>query len=253
GTSPYIFPIARGCSSSTSGDPGGAPKTCSPTSTSGSPPIPSGSPRRSKSTPPPGGRSNTVPVAIITGAGGLIGSEAVDHFIGQGFDVVGIENDLRPRFFGPESSPSHVTQRLVDEHDSFKWENVDIRDAAEIERIFREHAGSIELVIHTAAQPSHDWAASEPQTDFGVNANGTLNLLEAARAHAIDAPFIFTSTNKVYGDTPNRLPLRSLEKRLELPEEHPYYKGNDTPMSIDLSPPPLFGVSKAAADLLVQE
>jgi CDP-paratose 2-epimerase len=194
-----------------------------------------------------------VPVAIITGAGGLIGSEAVDHFIGQGFDVVGIENDMRARFFGPESSTSHVTQRLVEEHKSFKWENVDIRDAAEIMRIFKEHAGSIELVIHTAAQPSHDWAASEPQTDFGVNANGTLNLLEAARAHAIDAPFIFTSTNKVYGDTPNRLPLLSLEKRLELPEDHPYYKGIDTSMSIDVSTHSLFGVSKAAADLLVQE
>jgi CDP-paratose 2-epimerase len=194
-----------------------------------------------------------VPVAIITGAGGLIGSEAVDHFIAQGFDVVGIENDMRARFFGPESSTSHVTQRLVEEYDSFKWENVDIRDAAEIERIFRDHAGQIELVIHTAAQPSHDWAASEPQTDFGVNANGTLNLLEAARAHAIDAPFIFTSTNKVYGDTPNRLPLLSLEKRLELPEDHPYYKGIDTSMSIDVSTHSLFGVSKAAADLLVQE
>ena len=194
-----------------------------------------------------------MPVAIITGAGGLIGSEAVDHFIAQGFDVVGIENDMRARFFGPESSTSHVTQRLVAEHDSFKWENVDIRDAAEIERIFREHAGQIELVIHTAAQPSHDWAASEPQTDFGVNANGTLNMLEAARAHAIDAPFIFTSTNKVYGDTPNRLPLVSLEKRLELPEDHPYYKGIDTSMSIDTSTHSLFGVSKCAADLLVQE
>jgi CDP-paratose 2-epimerase len=195
-----------------------------------------------------------VPVAIITGAGGLIGSEAVDHFIGQGFDVVGIENDMRARFFGPESSTSHVTQRLVDEYESsFKWENVDIRDAAEIMRIFAEHAGQIELVIHTAAQPSHDWAASEPQTDFGVNANGTLNLLEAARAHAIDAPFIFTSTNKVYGDTPNRLPLLDLEKRLELPEDHPYYKGIDTSMSIDVATHSLFGVSKAAADLLVQE
>jgi CDP-paratose 2-epimerase len=194
-----------------------------------------------------------VPVAIITGAGGLIGSEAVDHFIAQGFDVVGIENDMRARFFGPESSTSHVTQRLVGEYANFKWENVDIRDAAEIMRIFQEHAGSIELVIHTAAQPSHDWAASEPQTDFGVNANGTLNLLEAARAHAIDAPFIFTSTNKVYGDTPNRLPLQSLEKRLELPEDHPYYKGIDTSMSIDVSTHSLFGVSKAAADLLVQE
>src|SRR5919112_1110010 len=195
-----------------------------------------------------------MPVAIITGAGGLIGSEAVDHFVSQGFDVVGIENDMRARFFGAESSTSHVTQRLVEAYPKeFRWENADIRDAEAIERIFREHAGQIELVVHTAAQPSHDWAASEPQTDFGVNANGTLNLLEAARAHCPDAPFVHCSTNKVYGDTPNRLPLQSLEKRLELPEDHHYYKGIDTSMSIDSSTHSLFGVSKAAADLLVQE
>jgi CDP-paratose 2-epimerase len=194
-----------------------------------------------------------MPVAIITGAGGLIGSEAVGHFVGEGFDVVGIENDMRARFFGPESSTSHVTERLVERHPEFRWENVDIRDAEAIERIFREHAGQIGLVVHTAAQPSHDWAASDPQTDFGVNANGTLNLLEAARARCPDAPFVFCSTNKVYGDTPNRLPLQSLEKRLELPQDHPYFKGIDTSMSIDASTHSLFGVSKAAADLLVQE
>jgi CDP-paratose 2-epimerase len=195
-----------------------------------------------------------MPVAIITGAGGLIGSEAVDHFVAQGFDVVGIENDMRARFFGPESSTSHVTQRLIEAYPKeFRWENADIRDAAEIERIFREHAGQIELVVHTAAQPSHDWAASEPQTDFGVNANGTLNMLEAARVHSPDAPFVHCSTNKVYGDTPNRLPLQSLEKRLELPEDHQYFKGIDTSMTIDNSTHSLFGVSKAAADLLVQE
>jgi CDP-paratose 2-epimerase len=195
-----------------------------------------------------------MPVAIITGAGGLIGSEAVDHFVAQGFDVVGIENDMRARFFGPESSTSHVTQRLIEAYPKeFRWENADIRDAEAIERIFREHAGQIELVVHTAAQPSHDWAASEPQTDFGVNANGTLNLLEAARAHCPDAPFVHCSTNKVYGDTPNRLPLQNLEKRFELPEDHQYYKGIDTTMSIDHSTHSLFGVSKAAADLLVQE
>ncbi len=194
-----------------------------------------------------------MPVAIITGAGGLIGSEAVEHFVAEGFDVVGIENDMRAQFFGPESSTSHVTERLVAEHPEFRWENADIRDAGAIDRIFREYAGAIELVIHTAAQPSHDWAASEPQTDFGVNANGTLNLLEAARAHCAEAPFIFCSTNKVYGDTPNRLPLESLEKRLELPESHDYYEGIDTSMSIDTSTHSLFGVSKAAADLLVQE
>src|SRR5437868_2864329 len=193
-----------------------------------------------------------MPVAIITGAGGLIGSEAVDHFVSEGFDVIGIENDMRARFFGPESSTSHVTERLVAELPEFRVENVDIRDTEGVERIFRD-AGQIELVVHTAAQPSHDWAASEPQTDFGVNANGTLNLLEAARAHAPEAPFVFCSTNKVYGDTPNRLPLISQEKRLELPEDHPYYKGIDTSMSIDSSTHSLFGVSKAAADLLVQE
>ncbi len=194
-----------------------------------------------------------MPVAIITGAGGLIGSEAVEHFIAEGFDVVGIENDMRASFFGPESSTSHVTQRLVADHPEFRWENTDIRDRDVIDRIFREHAGKIELVIHTAAQPSHDWAASEPQTDFSVNANGTLNLLEATRAHASEATFIFCSTNKVYGDTPNRLPLEELEMRLELPESHPYYKGIDASMSIDASTHSLFGVSKAAADLLVQE
>ncbi len=195
-----------------------------------------------------------MPVAIITGSGGLIGSEAVDHFVSQGFDVVGIENDMRARFFGPESSTSHVTRRLVEAYPSaFRWENADIRDAETVEGIFRRHAGAIELVVHTAAQPSHDWAASEPQTDFGVNANGTLNLLEAARAHCPDAPFVFCSTNKVYGDTPNRLPLQDLEKRLELPEDHEYFKGIDTSMSIDSSTHSLFGVSKCAADLLVQE
>ena len=195
-----------------------------------------------------------MPVAIITGAGGLIGSEAVEHFIGEGFDVVGIENDMRAQFFGPESSTSHVTERLVSAYPSeFRWKNADIRDAETIDRIFRENAAQIELVVHTAAQPSHDWAASEPQTDFGVNANGTLNLLEAARAHCPQAPFVFCSTNKVYGDTPNRLPLEDLEKRLELPESHPYFGGIDTSMSIDSSTHSLFGVSKAAADLLVQE
>jgi len=195
-----------------------------------------------------------MPVAIVTGAGGLIGSEAVDHFVAEGFDVVGIENDMRARFFGPESSTAHVTERLVESHPAqFRWEDADIRDRDAVERIFAAHAGRIELVVHTAAQPSHDWAASDPQTDFGVNANGTLNLLEAARAHALEAPFVFCSTNKVYGDTPNRLPLESLEKRLELPESHPYFKGIDTSMSIDSSTHSLFGVSKAAADLLVQE
>lgn len=192
-------------------------------------------------------------VAIVTGSGGLIGSEAVGHFVRQGFDVVGIENDMRASFFGPEASTAHVTETLIERHAEFRCESADIRDRDAVERIFREHAGKIELIVHTAAQPSHDWAASDPQTDFGVNANGTLNLLEAARAHAADASFVFCSTNKVYGDTPNRLPLEDLEKRLELPQSHRYHRGIDTSMSIDASTHSLFGVSKAAADLLVQE
>ncbi|HWM63366.1 MAG TPA: NAD-dependent epimerase/dehydratase family protein [Solirubrobacterales bacterium] len=194
-----------------------------------------------------------MPVAIVTGSGGLIGSEAVGHFVREGYDVVGIENDMRAQFFGAEASTAHVTARLVEAHPEFRSESADIRDRDAVERVFAEHGRAIELVIHTAAQPSHDWAASDPQTDFGVNANGTLNLLEATRAHCPEATFVFCSTNKVYGDTPNFLPLEEGELRLELPESHRYYKGIDTSMSIDSCTHSLFGVSKAAADLLVQE
>src|ERR1044072_4599592 len=107
-----------------------------------------------------------MPVAIITGSGGLIGSEAGEHFLAEGFDFIGIQTDMRARFFGPESATEHVAERLVAEHPSFRWENADIRDSEAIDRVFREHAGQIELVIHTAAQPSHDWAASDAQTDI---------------------------------------------------------------------------------------
>jgi CDP-paratose 2-epimerase len=194
-----------------------------------------------------------MPVAIVTGSGGLIGSESVRHFVEAGYDVVGIENDMRSAFFGDSASTRAVTQRLVETHPEFRWLDLDVRDTAGVERIFAEHGGQIELVVHTAAQPSHDWAASAPQVDFGVNANGTLNLLEATRMHAPDASFVFTSTNKVYGDTPNRLPLVELATRLELPPDHEYYDGIDTSMTIDASTHSLFGVSKAAADLMVQE
>jgi CDP-paratose 2-epimerase len=193
-----------------------------------------------------------VPTAIITGSGGLIGSESVQHFVEAGFDVIGLENDMRAQFFGASASTRPVTERLQERYPEFRSVELDIRDADGVERVFAE-ATDLELVIHTAAQPSHDWAASDPQTDFGVNANGTLNLLEATRSHAPEAPFVFCSTNKVYGDTPNFLPLVELETRLELPEDHPYYRGIDTTMSIDSSMHSLFGVSKAAADLMVQE
>src|SRR5581483_1399078 len=195
-----------------------------------------------------------MPTAIVTGSGGLIGSESVQHFVEAGYEVIGLENDMRARFFGPSASTAHTTERLIRSHgSSFRSLEIDIRDACAVERVFAQAAGSLEVVIHTAAQPSHDWAASDPQTDFTVNANGTLNLLEATRKHAPDATFIFCSTNKVYGDLPNPLPLIDAGDRLELPEGPRYARRIDTSMSIDCSTHSLFGVSKAAADLLVQE
>ena len=191
---------------------------------------------------------------IVTGSGGLIGSESVRHFVAAGYDVVGLENDMRAQFFGPSASTRSSTERLQDEFpDAFRSVEVDIRDAAGVDRVFAEVASDLELIVHTAAQPSHDWAASDPHTDFTVNANGTLNLLQATRERKPEATFVFCSTNKVYGDTPNTLPLVETETRLELPAAHRWYGGIDTTMSIDASTHSLFGVSKAAADLLVQE
>jgi CDP-paratose 2-epimerase len=195
-----------------------------------------------------------VPVAIITGSGGLIGSESVRHFVERGFEVIGLENDMRARFFGPTASTVATTKRLLDDfRGAFRSLELDIRDRDAIERIFAANGKRITVVIHSAAQPSHDWAASDPQMDFGVNANGTLNLLEATRSHCPEAPFVFCSTNKVYGDRPNFLPLEMIGDRLDLPTDHRYWQGIDTTMSIDNSTHSLFGVSKVAGDLLVQE
>jgi CDP-paratose 2-epimerase len=194
-----------------------------------------------------------MPSAVITGSGGLIGSEAVARFARAGFDVIGIENDMRARFFGPDASTARTTQRLLDEYSTFSSVELDIRDREGIDRLFAQHADDLELIVHAAAQPSHDWAASDPHTDFGVNATGTLNLLQAARHRRPDASFIFLSTNKVYGDRPNRLPLEDRGERLDLPEEHQWHRGIDSSMSIDGCMHSLFGVSKAAADLMVQE
>ncbi len=192
-------------------------------------------------------------VAIVTGAGGLVGAAAVRRLVEAGFDVIGFENDTRARLFGPEASTAPTARRLADEYSEFQWLDTDIRDAEQVERAFAEHGAAIEVVVHAAAQPSHDWAAREPHTDFSINATATLNLLESTRRHAPDASFAFISTNKVYGDLANQLPLEELETRLELPADHPYHPGIDTSMSIDRSTHSLFGVSKAAADLLVQE
>lgn len=161
---------------------------------------------------------------------------------------------MRARFFGPEASTARTTQRLLSEFpDAFRSLPLDIRDADGVLRVVRKHAKQLALVVHAAAQPSHDWAASDAQTDFGVNANGTMNLLEAVRHNTPDATFIFMSTNKVYGDHPNRLPLFETETRLELAEDHEYHDGIDTSMPIDHCTHSLFGVSKVAADLMVQE
>jgi CDP-paratose 2-epimerase len=194
-----------------------------------------------------------MPIAVVSGSGGLIGSEAVRYFAEAGFDVLGIENDMRAYFFGPEASTAHVTAALEEELDTFQSLDLDLRDAAGVEDVLARNAREIEVIVHAAAQPSHDWAATEPLTDFGINANGTLHLLEAMRKHAPDASFIFCSTNKVYGDRPNFLPLVETPTRLELPEDHQWFDGIDLEMPIDLCTHSLFGVSKAAADLLVQE
>lgn len=193
-------------------------------------------------------------VAIITGSSGLIGSESVLAFAARGLDVVGIDNDMRRYFFGPEASTRPVSDRLKAACPHFREEAVDIRDEAALDRIFSRYGRNIAVVVHTAAQPSHDWAAREPKTDFSINAVGTLNLLEATRQHCPDAVFLFTSTNKVYGDAPNRLPLVEQATRWELDPSHPYYEhGIDESMSIDQCLHSLFGASKVAADVLVQE
>ena len=192
--------------------------------------------------------------AVITGSSGLIGSEAVRFFCDKGFNVVGIDNDMRKYFFGDDASTKRVESELIINYRNFTAKSADIRDFSAVSDIFRDLGSDIELVIHTAAQPSHDWAAREPFTDFGVNANGTLNMLEATRQFCPDAVFIFTSTNKVYGDNPNSLPLIELDTRWEIDAGHPYFlRGIDETMSIDHCKHSLFGASKVAADIMVQE
>ncbi len=193
-------------------------------------------------------------VVVVTGSAGLVGSEAARYFARKGMDVVGVDNDMRRTFFGPEASTVWQRRSLEEELGArYRHVDRDIRDAPAMEALFREYGAAIELVIHAAAQPSHDWAASDPATDFTVNANGTLALLEAVRGHAPEAVFVFCSTNKVYGDTPNRLPLVERETRWEVDPSHPWAGGIPEEMSVDRTLHSLFGVSKLAADALVQE
>ncbi len=192
-------------------------------------------------------------VALISGSTGLVGSEAVTYFADQGFHVVGIDNDMRRYFFGQDASTHWVRDELLERFDNYSHWDVDMRDEQAMAEIFQGYGSDISLIIHTAAQPSHDWAATEPFTDFTVNANGTLVLLECTRRFCDGAVFIFTSTNKVYGDTPNHLPLIEQETRWEIDPLHPFQEGIDETMSIDQSKHSLFGASKVAADVLVQE
>jgi CDP-paratose 2-epimerase len=192
-------------------------------------------------------------VAIITGAAGLIGSEAARHFSRKGMDIVGIDNDMRSIFFGEEASTSWMSVHLASNLLNYTHHAADVRSHDEVFNIFKKYRSDIKLVIHAAAQPSHDWAAREPLTDFRVNAMGTLTLLEATRLYCPNAVFIFTSTNKVYGDTPNQLPLSELEARWEIDPAHAYVAGIDEEMSIDRCMHSVFGASKAAADIMVQE
>lgn len=193
-------------------------------------------------------------VAVITGSAGLIGSEAVRHFAAKGMDIAGLDNDMRKYFFGAEASTEWMGQQLAASVPNYRHHAIDVRDQQAVFDLFRRFGRSISLVIHAAAQPSHDWAAREPLTDFTINANGTLNMLEATRQFCPDAVFIFTSTNKVYGDAPNSLPLLEQETRWEVQESHSFAaRGISESMSIDHSMHSIFGASKVAADVMTQE
>jgi CDP-paratose 2-epimerase len=193
-------------------------------------------------------------IAIVTGSAGLIGSAAVQLFAAEGFGVVGIDNDLRAAFFGREASTAWKRRELQSVVDGYRHHEIDVRDADALAAVFSTYGQDIGCVIHAAAQPSHDWAARDPVTDFDVNARSTLLLLEQTRKRCPDACFVFMSTNKVYGDRPNALPLLERETRWELDPSHPLYEhGIDETMPVDASQHSLFGASKLAADILVQE
>lgn len=191
--------------------------------------------------------------ALITGSAGLIGSESVKFLAQKNYQIIGIDNNMREYFFGQEGSTKWNTEQLFQKYPKqYTHYNIDIRNQDEIEKIFQKH--NFDLIIHTAAQPSHDWAVKEPITDFTINALGTLILLENYRKYSPKATFVFTSTNKVYGDTPNKLPLIELEKRYELDPKHHFAKeGINESMSIDNSKHSIFGASKVSADIMVQE
>ncbi len=193
-------------------------------------------------------------VAVITGAYGLVGSESCEFFHTKGLEVIGIDNNYRKYFFGSKASNEKNADILRRRLKKFRDYNLDIRSLEGIKKIFKKYGKNISVIIHAASQPSHEWSAREPITDFKINANGTLNLLEATRKYSPQANFVFISTNKVYGDTPNRLPLIEQESRWEIKKSNKYYKfGIDEIMSLDKTIHTPFGVSKLAADMMTQE
>ena len=191
-------------------------------------------------------------LAIITGSTGLVGSEAVNFFCDKGFDVIGIDNDLRKFFFGSDASTAFI-KKIIKKNKKYIHHNLDIRNSNDIERIFKKYKKKISLIIHCAAQPSHDYGKKFPKLDFDVNAYGTLNLLELTRKYCSEAVFIFMSTNKVYGDNPNKLKFIEKKERWELSKNNPYFNGIGESFSIDNCTHSFFGVSKTYADLIVQE
>jgi CDP-paratose 2-epimerase len=187
---------------------------------------------------------------LVTGSNGLIGSEVCCFFAGQGFAIHGVDNNQRAVFFGPQGDTRWNQKRLQDTLPSFTHHEMDIRDRPGVDALVREVAP--DLLVHTAAQPSHDRAAAIPFDDFDTNAVGTLNLLEACRRHRPETPFIHMSTNKVYGDAPNRIPLVEKEKRWDYADHHQEHGIPET-LTVDQSMHSLFGASKLASDILVQE
>ena len=192
-------------------------------------------------------------IVLITGSSGLVGSESVNFFSKKGFDVIGIDNNLRKFFFGNDGSTIKIKNNLIKINKQFKHYNTDIRNYKALEQIYKKFKKNIYLIIHCAAQPSHDYGKKFPILDFNVNATGTLNLLELTKKYCPYAPFIFMSTNKVYGDNPNKLKIIEKKNRWELKENDKYFKGIDENFSIDNCTHSFFGVSKTYADLIVQE
>ena len=192
-------------------------------------------------------------VALITGSCGLVGSESAFFFSKKGFEIIGIDNNTRKVFFGKDGDTTWVKKKLKKSIKNYNHQNIDIQNYSSLEKIFKKYKKKISIIIHCAAQPSHDWAKNNPFIDFKINARGTLNLLELTKIYCPNSPFIFMSTNKVYGDTPNALPLIEKKMRWEINKNHKFKNGIDESMSIDNCIHSFFGTSKAYSDLIVQE